>query len=84
MGARDGATQGVILHMIYDACTNNHMLYTSSQDHKFVYIVYWHFNMEYIQKVQKNHQVDNQNQRKEKQLNAIYGINVLATYLISE
>ena len=34
--------------------------------------------MEYIQKVQKNHQ------RKEEQLNAIYGTEVLAAYLISE
>ena len=40
--------------------------------------------MEYIQKAQKNHQVDNQNQRKGKQLNAIYGTDVLATYLIRE
>ena len=39
--------------------------------------------MEYVQKVQKNHQVDNQNQRKE-QLNAIYGTYVLAAYLMSE
>ncbi|KAK9989865.1 hypothetical protein SO802_030104 [Lithocarpus litseifolius] len=34
--------------------------------------------MEYIQKVQKNHQ------RKEEQLNAIYGTDVLAAYLTSE
>ena len=34
--------------------------------------------MEYIQKVQKNHQ------RKEGQLNAIYGTDVLAAYLMSE
>lgn len=39
--------------------------------------------MEYVQKGQKNYQVDNQNQRKE-QLNAIYGTDVLAAYLMSE
>ena len=39
--------------------------------------------MEYVQKIQKNYQVDNQNQRKE-QLNAIYGTDVLAAYLMSE
>jgi hypothetical protein len=33
--------------------------------------------MEYIQKVQKNQQADNQIQRKEEQLNAIYGTDVL-------
>ena len=36
MGGRDGATQGAIPHMIHDVCTNNHMLYTSSQDHKLI------------------------------------------------
>ena len=34
--------------------------------------------MEYIQKVEKNHK------RKEEQLNAIYGTDVLAEYLMSE
>ena len=37
MGARDGATQGVLPHMIYDARTMGILiLYTSSQDHNLI------------------------------------------------
>ena len=37
MGARDGATQGVLLHMIYDGSTSDiHLLDTSSTDHKLI------------------------------------------------
>ena len=37
MGARDGATQGVLLHMIYDGSTSDiHLFHTSSTDHKLI------------------------------------------------
>ena len=37
MGARDGATRGVIPHMIYDARTMGILiLYTSSEDHNLI------------------------------------------------
>ena len=35
MGARDGATQGVAQHMIYDVC-NPSIPYKRSQDHKLI------------------------------------------------
>ena len=37
MGARDGATQGVLPHMIYDGSTMGiHLLNTSSEDHNLI------------------------------------------------
>ena len=37
MGARDGATQGVLPHMTYDGSTSDiHLLDTSSTDHKLI------------------------------------------------
>ena len=37
MGARDGATQGVVLHMIYDASSPGiQIYYSSNQDHKLI------------------------------------------------
>ena len=37
MGARDGATQGVLPHTTYDVCTTGILiLYSSSTDHKLI------------------------------------------------
>ena len=36
MGARDGATQGVAQHMIYDEPTQLRILHNSSTDHKLI------------------------------------------------
>ena len=37
MGARDGATQGVVLHMIYDASSLGiQICYSSNLDHKLI------------------------------------------------